>query len=290
MNPQIRRLFFVLVTLFVAVIGMSTWWLWKAPDLEARRGNPGLLVKQLTIERGRIFAADGKTVFARNRKVKQKSLGRTWFLRVYPQHRLVAHPVGYSTIERSRTGLEKSLNDFLTGSNANLDTILDNTLDKLKGLTQKGNDVVTTINARAQRVAMDALGGKCGAAVALEPSTGRVLVLASQPSFDPNLVEGHFNQILRTKAACGNASPLLDRATQGRFIPGSTFKVVTAAAALEHSINAVFCNIGKKLGPNLILDYAQRFGFYEEPPIELPSEEVAPSGLYRRNKIGRAHV
>jgi len=99
MNPQIRRLFFVLVTLFVAVIGMSTWWLWKAPDLEARRGNPSLLVKQLTIERGRIFAADGKTVFARNRKVKKQSLGRTWFLRVYPQHRLVAHPVGYSTIE-----------------------------------------------------------------------------------------------------------------------------------------------------------------------------------------------
>jgi peptidoglycan glycosyltransferase len=330
MNPQIRRLFFVLVTLFVAVIGMSTWWLWKAPDLEARRGNPNLLVKQLTIERGRILAADGKTVFARNRKVKKQSLGRTWFLRVYPQHRLVAHPVGYSTIERSRTGLEKSLNDFLTGSNANLDTVLDNALDKLKGLTQKGNDVVTTINARAQRVAMNALGGKCGAAVALEPSTGRVLVLASQPSFDPNLVEGHFNQILRTKAACGSASPLLDRATQGRFIPGSTFKVITAAAALdtgrytpssrfddpgycieygkrvsnyadqsgpeifgnvsfaealEHSINAVFCNIGKKLGPNLILDYAQRFGFYEDPPIELPSEEVAPSGLYRRNRL-----
>ena len=94
MNPQIRRLFFVLVTLFVAVIGMSTWWLWKAPDLEARRGNPNLLVKQLTIERGRIFAADGKTVFARNRKVKQKSLGRTWFLRVYPHDTFEGRPAG----------------------------------------------------------------------------------------------------------------------------------------------------------------------------------------------------
>jgi peptidoglycan glycosyltransferase len=156
-----------------------------------------------------------------------------------------------------------------------------------------------------------------------------VLVLASTPSYDPNLVEGHFNEILRTRAACGNASPLLDRATQGLFVPGSTFKVVTAAAALdtgkytpesrfddpgycieygkrvsnfadqsgpevfgnvsftealEHSINAVFCNIGKALGPNKVLDYAEGFGFYEEPPIQLPSEEVAISGLYRRGR------
>jgi peptidoglycan glycosyltransferase len=328
-NAQVRRLFFVLVTLFVAVIGMATWWLWKAPDLEARRGNPTLLVKQLTIERGRIFAADGRTVFARNRVVRKKNLGVTWYLRLYPHHELAAHPVGYSTVERSRTGLEKSLNDYLTGSNANLDTLLNNTLDKLKGLTQKGNDVVTTLDFRAQQVAMSQLAGKCGAAVAIEPETGRTLVLASTPSYDPNLVEQHFDQIVRTRASCGNASPLLDRATQGLFIPGSIFKVITAAAALdtgrytpssrfndpgycieygkrvsnfadqsgpevfgnvdftealEHSINAVFCNIGKALGPLVILDYAKRFGFYEEPPIDLPSEEVAISGLYRRGR------
>jgi peptidoglycan glycosyltransferase len=328
MNAQIRRLFFVLVVLFVSVIGMVTWWLWKAPDLEARRGNPNLIVKQLTIDRGTIYAADGRTVLARNRVEKKKNIGRV-YLRVYPQHNLTAHPVGYSTIERSRTGLEESLNDYLTGSNANLGTLLDNALDKLKGLTQEGNDVVTTLNAPAQRVAMQQLSDKCGAAVALDPKTGRVLVLASTPSYDPNLVEGHFNEILRTRASCGNASPLLDRATQGLFVPGSTFKVVTAAAALdtgkytptsrfndpgycieygkrvsnfadqsgpevfgnvsftealEHSINAVFCNIGKALGPNKVLDYAERFGFYEEPPIQLPSEEVAISGLYQRGR------
>jgi peptidoglycan glycosyltransferase len=328
MNAQIRRLFFILVVLFVSVIGMVTWWLWKAPDLEARRGNPNLIVKQLTIDRGTIYAAGGRTVLARNRVEKKKNIGRV-FLRVYPQHELTAHPVGYSTIERSRTGLEKSLNDYLTGSNANLGTLFDNTLDKLKGATQKGNDVVTTISARGQEVAMQQLAGKCGAAVALDPTTGRVLVLASTPSYDPNLVEGHFNQILKTRALCGNASPLLDRATQGLFVPGSTFKVVTAAAALdtgkytpssrfddpgycieygqkvsnfadqsgpevfgnvdftealEHSINAVFCNIGKALGAKTVLDYARRFGFYEEPPIQLPSEEVAISGLYRHGR------
>jgi penicillin-binding protein A len=329
MNAQITRLFFVLVVLFVSVIGMITWWLWKAPDLEARRGNPNLLVKQLTIERGRIYAADGRTVLARNQVVKKKNIGRTWYLRFYPHHQLAAHPVGYSTIERSRTGLEKSLNDYLTGSNANLNTLLDNALDKLKGLTQKGNDVTTTLSARAQEVAMQQLAGKCGAAVAIEPETGRVLVLASQPSYDPNLVEGHFNQIVHTRASCGNASPLLNRATQGLFVPGSIFKVITASAALEsgkytpasrfddpgycieygkkvsnfadqsgpevfgnvsftealeNSINAVFCNIGKALGPLAVLDQAKRYGFYEEPPVELPSEEVAISALYSRGR------
>jgi penicillin-binding protein A len=329
-NPQIRRLFFVLVALFVALIAISTYWLWDAPNLEAKRGNPSLLVRQLTIDRGLIYASDGKTIFAKNKKVKKKGIGRPWYLRTYPTSTLVAHPVGYSTVERSRTGLESSMNDYLTGSNANLDTVIDNALDKLRGITQQGNDVVTTIDARAQKVAMDALAGKCGAAVALEPATGRVLVMASQPSYDPNLVETRFNSILRARGPCPSASPLLNRATQGRFIPGSTFKVVTAAAALdsgkftpssrfndpgycieygervsnfadqsgpevfgnvsftealEHSINAVFCNIGKSVGPAVVLDYAQRFGFYEEPPVELPTEEVAPSGLYRNGKL-----
>jgi penicillin-binding protein A len=329
-NPQIRRLFFVLVALFVAVAVISTYWLWEAPNLEAKRGNPNLIVKQLTIDRGLIYASDGKTVFARNRKVTKKGQGQPWYLRVYPERTLVAHPVGYSTVERARTGLEQSMNDYLTGSNANLDTVIDNALDSLRGLTQQGNDIVTTIDAGAQEVAMGALAGKCGAAVAIEPDTGRVLVLASQPTYDPNLVEGQFNRILRTQAPCPSASPLLNRGSAGRFIPGSTFKVVTAAAALDsglvnpsttfvdrgycieygqrvfnysdqggpqvfgtvtfaealqNSINAVFCEVGKQIGPKLVLEYAQRFGFYEEPPVELPSEEITPSGLYRRGRL-----
>jgi peptidoglycan glycosyltransferase len=333
-NPQIRRLFFVLVALFVALVGISSYWLWDAPNLEAKRGNPSLIVEQLTIKRGLIYASNGTTVLAKNRRVKKKGFGRPWYLRVYPRGELSANAVGYSTIERSRTGIEKSFNDFLTGSNANLDTLLDNTLDKLRGLTQEGNNVITTLSVRGQATAMRGLAGKCGAAVAIEPSTGRVLVLASQPSYNPNLAEGHFAAIARQAAGapCAPPAPLLDRATQGLFIPGSTFKVVTAAAALDtgrytpssrfddpgycieygkrvsnfadqsgpevfgnvdfvealqHSINAVFCNIGKALGANTILDYAERFGLYEEPPIQLPGDEVAASGLYQRGRLFR---
>ncbi len=331
MNPQIRSLFLVFTFLFVALIATATYWLWRAPDLEARQGNPNLIVRQLEVQRGLIYAANGRTVLAQNRK-RELEDGRVWWLRRYPQRELTAHAVGYSTIARSRTGLEQSLNDFLTGSNANLSTVIDSTLDNLRGLTQQGNDVVTTLDVQAQRTAMRELAPDCGAAVALEPSTGRVLVLASTPSFDPNLVERRFGEIERIQAPCAPAAPLLDRATAGRFVPGSTFKVVTAAAALdtgqftpgsefddpgfctlfgqrvfnfsdqgtpsgfgrvtlaealENSINSVFCNLGKELGAETVLEYAERFGFYDRPPIELPSDEVLISGLYRRGRLYR---
>jgi peptidoglycan glycosyltransferase len=326
-NPQIRRLFLVFAFLFVALIATATYWLWRAPDLEARQGNPQI-VRELEIERGLILAANGRTRLAANRKRRLED-GTVWYLRRYPQRSLTAHAVGYSTVGRSRTGLEKSMNDFLTGSNANLSTIFDTTLDKLRGIPRQGNDLVTTLDLDAQRAAVQGLAGKCGAAVALEPATGRVLALASAPSFDPNLVETDFDSIEAITAPCKPAAPLLDRGTAGRFVPGSTFKVITAAAALdtgaftpesefddpgycelfgkrvfnfadqsgpevfgrvtlaealENSVNSVFCNIGKDLGADTVLEYAKRFGFYERPPIELPSEEVLISGLYRNGR------
>jgi peptidoglycan glycosyltransferase len=328
-NAQIQRLFFVFSGLFVALVAMSTYWLWKAPELEARQGNPNLIVRQLTIKRGLVYASNGRTVLANVRRRKLRD-GRVWWVRRYPQGELTAHAVGYSTIQRSRTGLEESLNDFLTGSNANIDTLLDRAVDSLRGTTQRGNNVVTTIDVRGQRTAVRALAGSCGAAVAIEPDTGRVLVMASSPTFDPNLAERRFNRIARIRGPCGSASALLNRATQGLFIPGSSFKVVTATAALdsgrfspqsrfddpgycieynkkvfnyadqsgphvfgnvdfgdavENSINSVFCNIGKRLGPNPILDYMEKFGFYDEPPIDLPADEVRPSGLYSKGRL-----
>ena len=314
--------------LFVALIGASTYWLWRSPDLEARQGNPTLVVRQVTIQRGLVYASDGETVLARNRR--REVQGRTWFLRTYPQRSLTAHVVGYSTITRARAGLERSLNDFLTGSNSDLSTVLDRTLDKLRGLTQKGNSLVLTIDADAQRRAEELLEGTCGSVVALEPATGRVLVMVSSPAYDPNLVATDFERITGASGPCTPAAPLLNRATQGLFIPGSSFKVVTAAAALDtgryrpdsefvdrgfcleygrrvfnfadqsgpqvfgrvtfaealqNSINAVFCDVGKDLGPLLVLEYARRFGFYEDPPLETPSDERSPSGLYDGGRL-----
>lgn len=262
MNSQIRHLFLGLAALFAALVGMSSYWLWRAPELEARQGNPTLVVRQVKIERGLILASDGKTELAANRSEEVR--GDTWFLRRYPTEKLVAQTVGYSTLERSRAGLEQALNDFLTGSNANLKTVIDRTLGTLQGLERRGNDVVTTIDLDVQRTAMELLQGKCGAAVALEPKTGRVLAVASQPSFDPNLVAESFEQAARAPdAPCDPAAPLLNRGTQGLFIPGSTFKVVTATAALD---TGTFTPESEFVDPGYCEVYGRQVRNYSDQP------------------------
>jgi peptidoglycan glycosyltransferase len=324
MNYQIRNLAVASLFLVIAlIVGTTYWQAWAAPSLAERRDNAIKVVAQFTIKRGAIFAAD-RTVLARNRPRRVK--GQTFYFRRYPTGELFAHVVGYSTQARSRSGIEQARNDYLTGANANLATLLETTLDRIRGATIKGNDLILTLRPRAQRIALDALGGQCGAAVALEPKTGRVLVMASSPTYDANLVERNFARVQRGRGPCGVA-PLLNRATNGLFTPGSIFKVVTAAAALDtgtytpestfydpgycieygrrvnnydtsspfgtvnfgqamvNSINSSFCEMGKKMGPQKILDYARRFGFYQDPPIDLPAGERAPSGLYQGRKL-----
>jgi peptidoglycan glycosyltransferase len=325
-NRQITRVAVAALVLLAAlIVGTTYWQAWAASDLADRQDNAIQRVAQFTVKRGLIYAADGRTVLADNQR--RRVGGQTLYFRRYPQRGLAAHIVGYSTQVRSRAGLERSENDFLTGANSNLTTVVDTTLDKLKGATVKGNHLVLTIRPGAQRIALNALGGKCGAAVAIEPSTGRVLVAVSSPTYDPNLVETNFAAASRPKFGC---TPLVNRATAGLYIPGSAFKVLTSAAALdsgrytlestfndpgycieygkrvsnfsdqsgpevfghvnftqalEHSINAVFCEIGKNLGGRRILDYSKRFGFYSVPPLETPVNERAISGLYDKGKL-----
>lgn len=324
MNRQITRLALTGVGLIVALVVATTYWqAWAAGDLADRQDNQIERVAQFTIKRGAIRVQGA--FLAKNRA--QKVGGRTLYFREYPQRRLAAHVHGYSTQSRFRTGLERSMNDYLTGSNANLSTVVDTTLDRLKGATIQGNDLVLTIDPRGQRAAQQALGSRCGAVVALEPSTGKVLVMASSPSYDPNDVEENFGRAVGVRADCKRPDALLNRATAGLYAPGSTFKVLTLAAALDsgryepdstfvdpgycevygkrvnnydtsrpfgrldlrtalqHSVNSVFCNIGKELGSKLLVDYAKRFGFYATPPLETPSNERAPSGLFVENEL-----
>jgi len=333
-NRQITRVAVVALGLLAALVVATTYWqTWAPPGLAARQDNAILRVAQFKIRRGLIYAADGKLLAARR---AQKVDGQTYYFRRYPSGPLAAQVVGYSTQSRSRAGLERSLDDYLTASNSHLNTVLRRTLDSLKGTTVTGNNLVLTIDSKAQHAALDALDGNCGAVVALDPRTGAVLVMASSPSYDPNLVERHFGEIARRarNVNCSPGAPLINRATSGLYTPGSTFKVVTAAAALdsgkftpdssfvdpgycteygkkvsnfadqsgpevfghvnfttalEHSINAVFCEIGKKVGPLKLLEYAKRFGFYKDPPLETPSTERIPSGLYNHGRLFRPH-
>jgi peptidoglycan glycosyltransferase len=331
MNKQVTRVALVSLALLIALIVATTYWqTWAAAGLADRQDNAIQRVAQFTIKRGLIYAADGRTVLAANRATKID--GKTLFFRRYPAHSLAPHVVGYSTQSRSRAGLERSENDYLVASNKSLHTVFRTALDRLKGVTITGNTLVTTLDAKAQGLANELLTGQCGAAVALEPRSGKVLVMASAPTYDPNLVERHFNRIANVHANCRPPAPLLNRATDGLYTPGSTFKVVTAAAALDtgrfkldsefddpgycieygkkvtnfsdqggpevfghvnftealqHSINAVFCNIGKALGSLTLVDYAKRFGFYSVPPLETPVNERAPSGLYNGTRLFR---
>jgi peptidoglycan glycosyltransferase len=328
-NGRIRKLAVTAIVLLASlVIGTTYWQAWAAGDLADRQDNAIQRVAQFKVQRGLIYAADG-TPLAANRV--RKLNGQTYFFRRYPAGSLTSDIVGYSTQSRSRAGLERSQNDFLTASNAHLSTVLRRTLERLEGKTIKGNNLVLTLRPGAQRLAQKALDGNCGAVVALDPETGKVLVMATSPRYDPNLVERHFDQIAkRAHANCSSAAPLVNRATAGLFTPGSSFKILTAAAALDsgkfkpdstfydpgycteygkrvynfadqsgpeqfgtvtlstalqHSINAVFCEVGKKLGARKILEYAKRFGFYSAPPLETPDDERRASGLYQKGRL-----
>jgi peptidoglycan glycosyltransferase len=331
MNRQISRLAIVALLLLASLIVATTYWqTWAPPSLAAKQDNAIQRVAQFRIKRGYIYAADGKTVLARN--IARKVAGQTLYFRTYPTHGLASQVLGYSTQGRSRAGIERQENAYLTASNANLGTVLDKLTDNLKGATIKGNNLVLNIRVNAQKIAETALRGKCGAAVVLNPKTGAVYVMASAPGYDPNKIESAsgYSSILKSPSACpGSTSALLNRATQGLYPPGSTFKTVTAAEALDsgvyrpasrfydpgycteygqrvsnagdpeaperfgnvdlrqayqHSINAVFCDIGKKLGAQRIVDKAKDFGFYSRPPIELPSNTVDASGEFDSKK------
>ena len=333
MNRQITRVAVAAVVLLAAlIVGTTYWQAWAATGLADRQDNQLQRVAEFSVKRGKIYAADGRTVLAEN--IRRKVGGQTLYFRRYPQRGLAAHIVGYSTQVRSRAGLEASENDFLTASNTNLSTVLDTALDKLKGSTIEGNDLVLTLRPGAQRIALNAMGGKCGGAVAIEPRTGRVLVSVSSPTYDPNLIESNYNLAGRPKFGC---PPFVNRAEgtpghppSGAYAPGSAFKIVTAASALEsgkfsldstfhdpgycieygkrvsnfadqsgpevfgtvdftqalvHSVNAVFCEIGKSLGAKRILETAKDFGFYSVPPLETPANERAASGLYDKGRL-----
>jgi peptidoglycan glycosyltransferase len=231
-NRQIARLTYVALGLLAVLVVMTTYWqTWASASLADRQDNAIRRVAEFSIDRGLIFSFQPRRRLARNRE--REVGGKTLFFRRYPYGPLTAHVVGYSTVGRSRTGLERSLNDYLTASNANLSTAVSRALDELKGKPVEGNTVVTNIDLGAQKVALDQLGTNCGAVVALDPRTGKVKVMASSPSFDPNLVEADYGAISKITANCTPAAPLLNRASAGLYVPGSTFKVITASAALE---------------------------------------------------------
>src|SRR6266498_1839411 len=161
MNKQVSQVGVAALVLIIAlIVGTTYWQTWANAGLADRQDNAIRLVAQFSIDRGKIYAADGKTLLATN--VKKKVGGQTLYFRRYPTGPLFSDVVGYSTQTHNQTGLERGYNDYLTGSNANLDTVFHKTLDKLKGATVRGNDLILTIRPGAQALALRLLQGKCG--------------------------------------------------------------------------------------------------------------------------------
>jgi peptidoglycan glycosyltransferase len=311
MNRPIIRLYALVVVLFALLVAFtSRWTVFEASSLRNNALNRRGLREQARIPRGQITAAD-RTVLARSVKAADGLYRRT-----YPTGGLFAHAVGYSYIDIGQSATERYRNDYLTGTRT---TGLNSILDQLQGHQRQGDDVLTTLDPKAQRVALNDLGTQPGAVVALDPSSGAIKVFASVPGYDPNTVDqpAAFASLNRT-----NGSPLFDRVTQSGYPPGSTFKVVTAIAAIDsgayttlsfvngnspkvisgvplmndfnqsfgditltdaltHSINTVWAQVAVALGKPTMGRYMDRLGFNALPPIDLPPSELRASGEYR---------
>ena len=310
MNRQIAQLFGVFAVLFaLLILFTSRWTVLEAASLENKPTNRRALIQEQKVPRGLVYARDGRTVLADNRA--QGSGQSRIYTRIYPSGDLFAHPVGYSFIRNGRRSLEQSRNEDLAGEEDEFASIL----SELEDSRQEGFDLVTNLDPAGQRAAVQGLAGRKGAVVAIEPSTGKVRVMASVPSYDANGVPDGFSELNR------NADkPLLNRTTQEAYPPGSTFKVVTAAAALDsgkfrpdsvidgssprtisgapltnsggqdfgpisltealtNSVNTVWAQIGEQIGRGTLLDYMDRFGFNEDPKLDYPPEQMVASGI-----------
>lgn len=189
-------------------------------------GNNHTIAKEMRNERGTISTYDG-TVLAQSVPQEDGS-----YERVYPAGDLASHVVGYASTRFGTSGIESSYNDTLKGQE-NFATWTD-MLNSLAGSGTTGNDVTLTLNSTIQQAAQDALAGEKGACVVMDPETGAVLALASSPTYDAGDIESLLEQA--GSSTDNDDSSLVNRATSALYAPGSTFKIVSLATALENNV------------------------------------------------------
>ena len=306
MDRAISRMFLVGAILMVALMANLAWiQVFHARSLRAAPQNHRVLAQQLRVKRGLILGFDGSTIAG-----DAKRSG--FYYRTYPQGPVAPQVVGYDSVRYGQSGIESSMNAYLSG--ANVDT--QGLVDRLLGRHRPGANVELTIVPAVQKVAQTVLGAQLGAIVALDPRTGAVIAAASAPSYNPATIDVSFRKLAKDPDA-----PLLSRGTQGLYPPGSSFKVVTATAALNlgkvtpntpfndtgtydiyggkitnyhgevfgahdftqaltDSINTTFAKVGTLLGQQALIAQMKAYGFYQVPPVELPPGMALPSGRY----------
>ena len=219
-DQNILRLSYFVVYLFLVLIAYVMYFL-AVPreDVINNSYNARLDSFSERVERGSILSND-KTVLART-EVKEDGQE----IRIYPFGSLFSHVVGYST--RGKTGLEVFGNFYLLTSHMD---IVNQVAAELSGKKKIGDNIITTLDVELQQLASDALGNKKGAVVVMEPDTGKILAMVSKPGFDPNTIGEEWQNLV---SEGNNQAQLVNRATQGLYPPGSSFKIVTLLEYLK---------------------------------------------------------
>ena len=235
---RLTRTVLLFTALFAVLIGNITYiQVFKATELQDMPSNNHTITKARYIKRGSIITADGLTLAE---SIQQED---GTYVRSYPNGNLAAHAVGYYSQQYGSSGVEASQDKTLTGSKDY--SSWQNALNSLAGITEPGNSVQLTIDSRIQVAAEQALAGRTGAIVVLDPRTGAVLAWASSPTYDNTNIQA---TIEAANASGGSDTSMFDRATQALYAPGSTFKTVTLAAALENgtaSLDSTFDSPGR---------------------------------------------
>ena len=231
MHRQIRRMGIGLVVAFLLLFAQLNYvQFFAAGDIASNRSNPRALIREYSIKRGDILSLNGRKLAT---SVATKD--RLKYRRTYPMGELFGHITGYYSINYGPSRIESSFNDHLLGDSGVVS--IQDIEDRFSDSEEQGNRVRLTIDTRLQEAARAALGDERGAIVALDPTSGEVKALWSNPSFDPEPLASHSSKQQKeywdSLKPASSTGPLVSIATTRGYPPGSTFKVVTTAAALE---------------------------------------------------------
>lgn len=233
MNRQIRLVGLGIMVLFVALFVQLNWLqIVHARALEANPLNGRGVVKEYTAKRGDIISADGLTL-----ATSVPTNDQFKYLRRYPTGALFEPVTGFFSFTYGSDGVERSYDRVLTGASSPFR--LPTSLSQLRNLLanhDQSQSVTLTVLDRLQRVAQAELAGRVGSVVALDPRTGAILAMYSNPSFDPNLLSGHDQTQVQANYKALTATPgvLAPAAYRQRYFPGSTFKIIDSAAIYDH--------------------------------------------------------
>ncbi len=294
-NGKIISVMVVICAMFLSLAVYLTYFtLFDADSVVENKFNKRIREREESVLRGSIFDSSGEVLaYSRMEENKQK--------RYYPYAGRYAHVIGYNSVTYDKSGLENTFNDIL---------VKEDPLDDISGFfdmdkdMSKGADLYLTIDNALTAKAEQLMGKKNGSVVALKPKTGEVLCMYSNPTFDPN--DSALNENFAALSQSENA-PFLGRANQGLYPPGSTFKIVTAAAALEAGVagnildegelmidgyvvknynnkklgeidimqgfakssNVMFASYGVQVGEKKLKDVAERFGIGERLDFDI---------------------